>query len=622
MCGIVGMTRPGECAPEVFSRMVDRLARRGPDARGEYRNDLVALGHRRLNILDLSDRGAQPMLSDDKSVVIVYNGECYNHLELRALLPAAPWKSTCDTETLLRLYERFGPSFISRVNGMFAIAILDVRRRKLLLFRDRLGKKPLYYFDDGERFLFASDLAALHPHPRFSRRINELAVCHYFLYNYIPGTEAIFEGVHKLRPGSWLAYDLTTRRITRHQYWSALDAIAGGVSARRATPGNALEEFDSLLLDSVRLRTLSDVPLGCFLSGGVDSSAIAAALTKVSPGRVKTFTIGFREREYDESEHARRVASHLGTEHHEMTVTARDSLELIPHLGAVSGEPFADPSILPTLLLSKLTREHVTVALSGDAGDELFLGYDRYLLAKKVERIARWMPDTARRLAAAIAAHVPNYRLRMIAEGMRFPDRDQLYPYVFIGWNHRFVQKLLVPSARHRFEFRSDFIHRLMEESRRLPLEARAGYADLQHYLVDDIMVKVDRASMHYSLEARAPLMDHRLVEFALRLPTSLRMSGTRQKILLRRWLYGHVPEALFERPKAGFAVPLRHWFREELRDLTHDLLSPREMNRHGLFDTAFVATLLRDHQSGRWNFERQLWALLCFQLWHREWMS
>lgn len=625
MCGIVGITNPHECPPEVFTRMVDALARRGPDARGEWRDDRVALGHRRLSILDLSDRGAQPMANEDGSIIVVYNGECYNHLELRKLLPDARWRSSSDTETLLRLFEKFGPSFIEQVNGMFALAIYDRREGKLYLYRDRLGEKPLYYYHDGERLLFASELTALYPHPHFPRRINPAGLREYFLYNYLPGIQTMLESTYQLLPGTMLEYTVaagTLRSIKA--FWSAQAALNGGRGERRSRKPLAtrVDEFSALFEDAVRLRTLSDVPLGCFLSGGVDSSAVAAALTRTATGQVKTFTIGFHEADYDETPHARAVAKHLGTEHHEEVLTARDSIGLIAELPRISGQPFADPSILPTLLLSAMTRKHVTVALSGDGGDELFLGYDRYELALRVQRLFAHVPDWLRLLAARTAAQLPHYRLRMIAEGLQYSGERDLYAHVFIGWNRRFTERLVRPGVGDSHLFDRDRLHDLLKESGRLPLAARAGYTDLCHYLPDDILVKVDRASMHHSLEARAPMLDHRLVEWALSQPTKVKMKGRQQKILLKEYLYRHVPARLFERPKAGFAVPLRHWFRGPLKSMMQDLLAPAELKRHGLFDHQFVQSLISDHLSGRWNFERQLWALLVFQLWYREYMT
>ncbi len=613
MCGITGYTHPGAVDREALSRMTECLARRGPDGCGAWFDDAIALGHRRLSVLDLTANADQPMANDDESIIIVYNGECYNHAELRQLLPGVKWRSTGDTETLLRLYEKFGELFIEKVNGMFALAIHDRRARKLLLYRDRLGEKPLYYAKAGSAFLFASDPAAFLKHPHFSRDLNPAGVAQFFTYNYLGGATSIHRNVRRLPPAHWLRHDLETGRTTTAHYWSP-----EGLETFSARDEDLTAEFRELFLDSVRLRTLSDVPLGCFLSGGIDSSAVAYALTKAGAGAVKTFNIGFAEKQYDESRHAAQVARILGTTHESFRARPADCLPLIEELPAVCGEPFADPSILPTMLLARMTRRNVTVALSGDGGDELLLGYDRYELAQRVQGAFAKVPDGLRRFCARIAAHIPHYRLRMIAQGLQYHNKADLYASVFIGWNAWFVRKLLKPEALRAQRFARDSFHQTLHRNRFLPLIEQAAIADLQHYLPDDVLTKVDRATMHYSLEGRAPMLDHRLVEFARRLPTRLKMKGRRQKIVLKNLLGEVLPRPLLERPKAGFAVPLRHWLRVELREMMQDLLSPASLREHGLVDERFVQSLIRDHLSGRWNYERQLWALMVFQLWHR----
>ncbi len=614
MCGIVGITRPGECPPDAFAAMVDALRHRGPDARGEYRDEHVALGHRRLSILDLSTNGAQPMADGESRAVIVFNGEIYNHRELRGRLPDIRWKSTSDTETILHLFLKFGPSFVTMLNGMFAIAIHDIAGRRLLLYRDRLGEKPLHYHHAGDLLVFASELKALLPHPAFPRAIDERAVREYLLFNYIPAPATIYRAARKLPPGAMLEWKYDAPAATITTYWNADDTLKQSAPPPKDMDG----EMESLLIDAVRIRTLSDVPLGCFLSGGIDSTAVALALKQSGAAPIETFTIGFEDADYDESRWAARVAKHLGTTHHAHTVKEEDLLSIVPRLADIYDEPFADASMIPTILLAEWTRRRVTVALSGDGGDEAFLGYDRYTWAETVARRMRHVPASLRRGLAAIGARAPHYRLRTASNGLRYRDEAAIYPAVFAGWNAPVSRRLLARDLRPRRGFASHPIHQLTARWPNLTPAERGGLTDLQHYLPDDILTKVDRATMAASLEARAPFLDHRLVEFAQRLPVEEKIMGDQRKIVLRRYLLRHMPEDLVERPKRGFAVPLKHWFRGKLKSLLHDSLSPAEIGRHGFFSTRAVRQLLDDHERGRGNYERQLWALLCFQLWHR----
>lgn len=621
MCGIAGCTHADNLPPGVFTRFVDALAHRGPDARGEWVRDGVALGHRRLAIMDLSPRGVQPMSSRSGACTITFNGEIYNHRELRKKLPDFPWKSESDTETLVELHEAFGPGYLSDANGMFAIAIHDARDGKLRLWRDRLGVKPIYYTQDGGRFAFASELKALLTLPYINKSIDHDGLFEYFLYNYIPQPLTIFRSIRKMPPGTFMTVDPTDASLKIERWWSIDAAVARKDASKTSTPREAaqkLDELETLLLDSVRQRTLSDVPLGCFLSGGIDSSLVAWALTKVSTGTVRSFCIGFPFAEFDESKHAEAVAKHLGCDHKTLVATEEDMLELLPDLAELVDEPFADASILPTSLLARMTRQHVTVSLSGDGGDELFLGYDRYQWAEKVRNRAAWIPAGIRRPLAEMASALPSYRLQTIANGLKFKDRSEVYPYVFCGWNEPFVNALL----RTRRDFSEERIHNLSNIVSNMTSMEIDGYTDTHHYMVDDCLAKVDKATMRHALEAREPMLDYRLAEFALQLPLDLKVRGGTQKWLLRKLLFKHVPKALFARPKSGFAVPLRHWFRGKLRPMLERELSPDALARHGLFNARVVRQLLDRHFSGKWNHERQLFALLVFQLWHRKYLS
>lgn len=632
MCGIVGVTKPEELGPEALGRLVDCMARRGPDARGLWADGRVALGHRRLAIMDLSDAGAQPMHSDDGNVVAVYNGECYNHLELRKTLPASTqWRGTCDTETLIRLYEHQGPDFIRQVRGMFALAIYDRRRGEIFIYRDRLGEKPLYYHHDNGRFVFASDLRALILHPHISRDIDPWALRDFLLFNYVPGPHSMLRSVQKLQPGTMLRYTFEGDKLELKRWWSVdevmpVAAHIQGLIDQGLRPnvslGDATLKMEALLESAVREQTLADVPLGCFLSGGIDSSLIAALLSQSGNGKVRTYTIAFREPEFDESAHARQVATHLETEHTELTATAEDCLKILPQMPTMFSEPFADASLLPTALLCRLTRQHVTVALSGDGGDEVFLGYDRYRWADKVAWRTAWLPEKLRMAVAKRMEASNDYRLQMIGKGLQYHGGKRgIYPQVFALWNQRTAEELARPalernlsSARTPWPIQSPW-------QRSLTLVQEAASADLQHYLPDDILVKVDRCAMHHSLETRAPFLDHRVVELALSLPEWWNYRFGIQKKMLRDILFKRVPERFFQRPKAGFAVPLRHWFRNELRGMLEESLAPSELKRHGLIDATVVRGLLDRHFSGNYNHERQLFALLAFQLWHAEYL-
>jgi len=618
MCGIVGCTLPEECPSEAFGRMVDAMERRGPDGRGEWRDEFVAIGHRRLAVIDPTPCGAQPMAGDDGNVVVAFNGEIYNHRELRALLPDARWRSASDTETILRLYEKEGPAFVERLNGMFAIAIHDRRARKLFLFRDRLGIKPLHVYWDGTRLMFASDLRALRAHPRFDRTLDQAAARDYFIFNYVPAPKTIFAKATKLRPGAMLEFRYESRRLSVRKWWRASDHLRDPREVDRAGIDERAEELRALLLDAVRMQTLSDVPLGCFLSGGVDSTAVAWALSQTTP-HPRTFCIGFREEAFDESPHARLTARALGTEHKTETLEARDCIGLVEGIGGMLGEPFADASLLPTLLLSRVARRHVTVALSGDGGDELFGGYDRYRWFRKAMAAEELVPVDLRRVALWIASAVPHYRAQMAARALSYRGKRDAYGQMLVGWNAPWASALL---GRGESDFSKHRFHGPATAANGLEPVERAAYSDLVQYMPDDLLAKVDIASMQHSLEVRVPLLDHRVVEFALGLPPEMKIRGDETKVVLRRALRNEVPGDVLARPKAGFAVPLRHWLRKELRPLAEELLRPEslpQLDEWPRLRPKVVRATWKRHLSGRWNHERQLWALMVFVLWHRE---
>ncbi|MDY6949197.1 MAG: asparagine synthase (glutamine-hydrolyzing) [Pseudomonadota bacterium] len=643
MCGIAGYVGTasgwGSAPAATLTRMCEAIAYRGPDDSGAWidENARVALGHRRLAIVDLSQHGHQPMACASGRFVIVFNGEIYNHQQLREALPGHCWRSHSDTETLIELIARFGlHEALRRCVGMFAFALWDREARTLSLARDRMGEKPLYYgrLPSGE-FVFASELKALRAHPRWQGRIDRNALTLLLRHNCIPAPWSIYEGIRKLRPASWLTLR-ADGSVEEGEYWSALQAALDGGAARNRplSDREAADKLEALLMQAIDGQMLADVPLGAFLSGGVDSSTVVALMTRLASQPVKTFAIGFAEAGYNEAEHARAVAAHLGTSHTEMYVSAQDALNVVPLLPEIYDEPFADSSQIPTYLVAKLARQHVTVALSGDGGDELFAGYSRYLLAQNVWRHLQRVPVPVRRgTARAVLAVRPNVwdlmaRLPMALAPKRWNIQnvgDQV---------HKFATAVL-PAESASGMYRALISHwhdpgavvnggrepaTLLQDQKVLapfPHDVeRSSLCDQLTYLPDDILVKVDRAAMAVSLEPRVPLLDHRIVEYAWQVPMHQKIRGNETKWLLRQVLYRHVPRQMIERPKQGFAVPLQHWLRGPLRDWGESLLSAQRLAAEGYFDVHQVRRKWEEHQSGVRNWQYPLWDVLMFQAW------
>jgi asparagine synthase (glutamine-hydrolysing) len=645
MCGFTGfLDRSGALSADTLAglvgRMNDTLFHRGPDD-GDVWVDAapgVALGHRRLSILDLSPAGHQPMPSAGGRYVVAFNGEIYNHLELRRELEAAgeapDWRGHSDTETLLAAVAAFGvEAALRRFVGMYAFALWDRETRTLYLARDRLGEKPLYYGWQGDSFLFGSELKAFKPHPAFRAEIDRDALTLFLRHGYIPAPHTIYRGIHKLPAGAYLALTSDSREAVPVAYWSARAvAETGQRNPYAGTETEAADELERLLRRAVAGQMMADVPLGAFLSGGFDSSTVVALMQAQSSRPVRTFTIGFREKEYNEADHAAAVARHLGTEHTELYVTPEEAMAVIPKLPALYDEPFADSSQIPTFLVSQLARRHVTVSLSGDAGDELFGGYSRYRWTLDLwNRIGR-LPQGARSALAGLLTLLPiPYWNRLFGTvGFALPDRlrsnpgdklhklaallnartpETVYRDMISYWKEPAGLVLGATEPRTLLtdpDFRvalDDFGHRMM-------------YLDTESYLTDDILVKVDRAAMGVSLETRVPLLDHRVVEFAWRLPLSLKMRGGQGKWLLREVLYRYVPQSLMDRPKMGFGVPTDHWLRGPLKDWAEALLDEERLRREGFFDPAPIREKWAEHQSGRRNWSYHLWIVLMFQAW------
>jgi len=644
MCGIAGWIDlkggTDRCSlASIAAQMADALSHRGPDDHGVWADPEtgVALAHRRLSILDLSPAGHQPMLSGTGRFVISYNGEIYNCEEVRRELqkanPRLGFRGHSDTEVMLAAFEHWGiePSLL-RMNGMFAFALWDRNERTLILARDRFGEKPLYYGTGGGAFLFASELKAFLEHPAFVAEIDRDALVRYLQFSCIPAPYSIYRGVHKLLPGTILRCRNGEVRIDT--FWSVLACLESAASRPfEGSETDAIAELDRLLRDAVRMRMHADVPLGAFLSGGIDSSLIVALMQVQSTSPVQTFTIGFHDPAYDEAPDARAVARHLGTEHTELYVTPAEAIGLVSRLPQVYDEPFADSSQLPTLLISHLARQHVTVSLSGDGGDEVFGGYNRYTFGTQLWNWLSRTPKVLRRLSAAAITGIepqhwesifsllrpilhsglrqrnPGYKLHQLARLLSSADREDMYARMASHW---------LPSEQAVREAVSDSPRRFSEQERlALPSFAlQAMYLDTITYLPNDILAKVDRATMAFGLESRIPYLDHRVVEFGWRLPLEMKVRPHGGKWILRQVLQGYVPSKLTERPKMGFGVPLDAWLRTSLRDWAEALLDPKRMDQQGFFNSAVIRNKWDAHQSGRGNWQYHLWDVLMFQSW------
>ncbi|MCK9264935.1 MAG: asparagine synthase (glutamine-hydrolyzing) [Deltaproteobacteria bacterium] len=641
MCGITGfMGYPGSPGLSAKARaMADTLVHRGPDDSGVWTDEQagVSLAHRRLSILDLSAAGHQPMVSASGRHVIVFNGEIYNHLELRKKLDPVSWRGHSDTETLLEAIDAWGiRRALEESTGMFAFALWDRKERTLTLARDRIGEKPLYYGRTGGVIVFASELKALRAFPGFNASINRDALALFMRHNYIPAPWSIYEGIFKLPPGTFTTLGSPDDPARPETYWSARHAALSGLEDPFfGDEREAIDELENILKRAVRGQMLSDVPLGAFLSGGFDSSLIVALMQAQSSLPVKTFTIGFHEEVYNEAVHAEAVARHLGTEHTELYVTPKECQAVIPRLPTLYDEPFGDSSQIPTFLVSELARRHVTVSLSGDGGDELFGGYNRYFRGMELYRHANRFSDTLRRkLTRAVTLLPPAAWNRMFAL-MRplLPSRlrnasspgTKLHELAKILDSHT-PEAIYLSLLSHWHDPASLVLHsREPETAVNVPgrwldcrsHEYRMMYLDLVTYLPDDILVKVDRAAMAVSLETRVPFLDHSIVEFSWRLPLSMKIRSNQGKWVLRRVLDRYVPREIMERPKMGFGVPIDLWLRGPLREWAETLLNESRLKSEGFFNPDPIREKWTEHLSGRSNWQYLLWDVLMFQAWH-----
>lgn len=643
MCGLVGYwVAPGQL-PErdgVIGPMMDAIAHRGPDSRGSWDDPEsgISLAHLRLAIVDLSAAGHQPMMSTSGRWVISFNGEIYNHIHLRQTLErdrtVTEWRGGSDTETLLAGIESWGlEETLTRAVGMFALALWDRETRRLYLVRDRLGEKPLYYGWQGQgpraAFLFGSELKALRRHPAFEGRMSRDAVVEVLRHGNVGEDRSIHEGIAKVRAGEIVTVSPGSRHVDRRYYWDGA-SVAAAPRSPVTDPHAATDRLEALLTESVGQQMMSDVPLGAFLSGGIDSSVVVALMQRQSDHPVHTFSIGFQEARYNEAEFARAVAGHLGTRHTDLYVSDKELRDVVPQLPKIYDEPFADSSQIPTFLVAQLARQHVTVALSGDGGDELFGGYPRYGHAAKLRARLHALPGPLRRIAAGALRAIPargltrglaplvptpqgkepiGQRLHRLADYGRQPSLEALHRAMVSVW--RFPEAA-VSGASHPPSVLADHLPprgALGDVERMMQL-------DMISYMTDDILTKVDRAAMAVALESRAPLLDHRVAEFAWSLPGDMKLRDGQSKWILRQVLYRHVPRTLIERPKMGFEVPIGLWLRGGLKDWAAALLDPTRLRREGLFDAAVIDRLWQQHLSGRFNWGAQLWCVLMVQAW------
>ncbi len=626
MCGIAGwanldFNKPSQNTSEaVLHSMCERMKHRGPDSEGLWIENGVALGMRRLSIIDLHT-GEQPVYSEDKSIVVVMNGELYNFREVREDLEERGhrFETQTDTEILPHLYEEYGDAMVERINGMFAFALWDKNKKKLLIARDRFGEKPLYYGVFDGKLIFASEPKVLLENPRVNAEINLDALRQYLSFDYVPAPNSIYKNIYKL-PAAHLLI-LENCEIKTRRYWN----LSFHKNAHKPTVKESAAHLKELLADSVRMRLVSDVPLGILLSGGVDSSTVAAFATQFSTERVKTFSIGFEEDSFDESKFARQVAAHLGTEHYEDKLSVERAADLISEIGTWLDEPMSDGSLLPTFLLSRFVRKYVTVALGGDGGDEIFAGYPMYF-GHKVARVYDAIPQFLRN--GLIEPFVKN--LPVSTKNLSFDYKAKRFvaaaKYDVVTRHHSWFgsfspgqqkdllsESVLANSSGDIYRGAKD----LLKITDAKDQTEQMQFLDMNFYMAEDILTKVDRASMAVSLEVRAPFLDARIAEYAASLPLEYKLKGGKGKYILKKAVEDLLPRDILRRPKKGFGIPIAEWLKNRLNPLLHDLLAPERLKKQDLFNTDFVRKLIKEHETGAASHHKQLWTLLVFQLWY-----
>ena len=628
MCGICGMVQRHERWPiqrATLQRMNDVIYHRGPDDEGFYVSPQAGLAMRRLSIIDLQG-GHQPIANEDNTLQIVFNGEIYNFPELRPKLEQAGHRFTthADTEVILHGYEEYGVEVVQHLRGMFAFAIWDSRTETLFLARDRAGKKPLHYYYDHEKFVFGSEIKSILQCENVPRAVNLDALDRFLTFEYVSAPETIFQHIHKLPAGHFLLHHKGDIRV--EQYWDNLPIIPAAHDERYYT-----ERLAELLEEAVKIRLISDVPLGALLSGGVDSSAVVAFMAKHSSQPVQTFSIGFEDQTYNELEYARTVSKHFGTAHHELIIKP-DAIELVEHLVKNLDEPLGDFSIFPTYLVSKMAREHVTVALSGDGGDELFAGYDTYIaeqLARSYQRLPHVLRQSVMPRLIGLIPPSPQKkglinRAKRFVEGAALPP-ELMHTRWMIFLQDQEKRQLYTGDLREAYQHGDTYRDLCMYFDRSAigvtPL-AQQEYVDIKTYLTDNILVKVDRMSMAPSLETRAPLLDHKVMEFAAAIPTHLKLKGRTTKYILKQAVAGLLPPKILTRGKEGFSIPMKNWLMQDLRPLLQGTLSETRLKQRGYFQPAYVRQLMQEHLDGKANHSHRLWALMVFEIWHQMYLD
>jgi asparagine synthase (glutamine-hydrolysing) len=608
MCGITGIFSMERQGPNVLENMTDALAHRGPDAHGYFCKDSISLGHRRLSIIDLDARANQPFLSQDGRYVIVFNGEIYNFKKIASDLSEAgiTLRTTSDTEVVIEAFALWGTGFVHKLQGMFAFVIYDLVDEKLFLYRDRVGKKPLYYYLSNGLFVFASEIKALMQHPviAVNKKINKATIGLFLQLGYIPQPNTFYKSISKFPAGHYAIIDKEFQ-LTIFPYWNITHYLK---TSRKSDEPLAFKQLKDLIHQAVTSRLVADVPVGIFLSGGIDSSLVTAVASKSA--KLKTFSIGFEENKFDESVHAKKIAQHLGTHHYQYILKERDAVEMVDQYLEHFDEPFADTSSIPTMLVSKLAREEVTVALTGDGGDELFMGYGAYAWA---DRLANPFWSLARPTLEVALSNMPSSRWKRVSRMFERVPSQEKRQHIFSQEQYFFSTKEVKNAVLIRPELNSDLNYNDLQHLAILSEAERQALFDFQFYLRDDLLVKVDRASMYYGLECRCPLLDHNLVEFTSNLPISLRKKGSTSKYLLKKMLYEMVPEKYFDRPKWGFSIPLGKWMKNELSYLMK-YVEEEELIKTGVFNVNYVKSLKERFYKGEEYLYNRLWAVIIIQ--------
>ena len=648
MCGIVGYWNKSnnlnvDLLKDNVSNMASTLHHRGPDDTGVWVDPTngIALGHKRLSIIDISDSGHQPMLSSNGRFIISYNGEVYNYNSLRSILEKRNYifKSTSDTEVLLASFQEWGvKESLKKFNGMFSFAVWDRSERLLWLVRDRIGEKPLYYGVQNNTLFFASELKAIRSNSIFKPKIDKNSLALFLKYSYVPAPNSIYQGIKKLLPGNYIIIKEPSDHYSSKSYWSLYDVVNRGI--KNPIPGSEEEVCDELeirLSKTVQSRMVSDVPLGAFLSGGIDSSTIVALMAANSNLPIKTFTIGFEQKNYNEAIYAKNVAKHLGTDHTELYVTSSEARDIIHKLPYLYDEPFGDSSQIPTYLIASLAKKDVTVALTGDGGDELFAGYNRYIIAKNFWNYSKYIPSIMRRKVGDFAGRISTQKVEnfykkiepIIPTNMKIlmpGEKYQKMIWALKGSNNdydvynRIVSIIQYPELYLNYNFNKNKSFHLDSYWKDFnnPILSMI-YQDLMTYHPDDILQKVDRASMAVSLETRVPFLDHELIEFIMRIPLDMKLKDREGKNILKKVLYRHVPKKLFNRAKQGFTIPLGEWLKDPLKDWAYDLIDPKKIKDGGFFNSESVLSLWNEHIEGKGNWSHQLWNILMFQMWNEK---